>query len=256
MTWRFNGWPTAEEWQAVWAFATVLVAIIAAAIALRQYRISVRSRVEQARPFVIVDFAFIHTSTITIEVKNTGLTAAIGIGFSWSARPVADDERSQAAIDRGLVVDGIPFLAPGRSIRYYLRPFEEDISPRQYQVTATYRGSGDEKRWSSSSVLDLDQWADAIADQDPFERLRKELTAISGSLRKAEPINKSVGRAADALLLYLDGQPEVQTGRVKINAMLEERARLQREDIRLHNLEGGRPSEEAPLSDGSAPQSS
>lgn len=82
LDWLTGGpWPTADEWQATWAFVTVIVAIVAAALALVQLNASVKSRLEQARPYVTVDLAF-RSGLILFEVKNSGLTAAENIRFT------------------------------------------------------------------------------------------------------------------------------------------------------------------------------
>lgn len=216
--WQIEGWPTAEEWQAWWAFMTVVVAGIAAWFALRQYRASVRSHLEQARPYITVDFYFIRGMAVSLEVKNYGSTAAEDIKFEWSERPVASDARAQAAIDRSLVDGGIAFLAPGRAIRFYLSEFTDETTPRTYRVSATYLGSGDSERWSSKSSLDLDQWAEALIDRDPFESIVSPLKDIAhqgrskalGSL--GPPIEK---RAAESLFAYLESTPEVKKYRRK-----------------------------------------
>ena len=49
--WRVDGWPTADEWQALWAFATLVVAVVAAWLALRQYPFSVGTQIEKFRFF-------------------------------------------------------------------------------------------------------------------------------------------------------------------------------------------------------------
>ncbi len=232
--WRWEGWPTAEEWQAWWAFMTVVVAAAAAWFALRQYRASIRSQVEQARPYVIVDFHFIRGGVVAIEVKNSGLTAAEDVRFEWSARPQAENPRQQAAIDRTLLAGGLPFLAPGRAVRLLLGAFTEDRQPRQYRVTATYRGSGDGEEWTSSSILDMDQWAEALADRDPYETLVKPLKELAADARHRRlgglgvPIEK---RAAESLHAYFEAQPEVKRYRRKRARRMAEEDRTARENL-------------------------
>jgi hypothetical protein len=211
--WRVEGWPTADEWQAAWAFATFVVAGVAAWFALRQYRASVRSHIEQARPYVTVDFSFIRGGAVSLEVKNYGLTAAEAITFDWSERPVARDARAQGAIDRALVDGGIAFLAPGRAIRFYLSEFDESTSPRSYRVSAKYKGSGDGELWVSNSTLDLDQWEQALADRDPYETLAKPLRDLASEARRRN--RGGIGpsfqdQAAESLNAYLAEKPAVK----------------------------------------------
>lgn len=207
--WHVPEWPTADEWQAVWAAATFVVAVAAAIVALSQHRDSIRSRQEQARPYVNVDFAFIAPGVATIEVKNTGLTAATDLRFTWSETPVSDHDPSQRAIDRAFVDGGIPFLAPGRSIRFLLGAFDEGTLPRQYTVETVCRGSGDDREWRSSSVLDLDQWAGALADRNPYESISQPLGKLVATAAPSR-LYDVLAQTANSLRLYLDAQPEVE----------------------------------------------
>lgn len=70
---------------------TAAIALVAAVIALRQYRISVNSRLDQARPFVVIDLKFLGALYVCVVVSNAGQTAARDIRFEWSERPIALD---------------------------------------------------------------------------------------------------------------------------------------------------------------------
>lgn len=231
--WRSEGWPTAEEWQAVWGLATFVVAVVAAIFALVQYRASVRSGLEQARPYVIVDFHFLTRGRYAIEVKNTGLTGASDIRFSWSDPPRAENPPQQAAIDQSLVNGSIPFLAPGRALRFLVGTFEERTEQRRYHVTATYEGSGEGKTWTSSSTLDLNQWAKALVDRDPYESVAKPLRELAEDVRRRRRPRFEVPyttRAAESLYAYLEAQPEVKEYRERqASAIAEDRRRAQLE---------------------------
>src|SRR3546814_15294332 len=100
--WRIDGWPTPEEWQAFWALTTLVVAIAAACVALVHYRLSVRSRIEQARPYVHVDYVFDRTM-ILFEVKNTGLTAAEEVTFEWSPLPRSFERSEERRVGKECV---------------------------------------------------------------------------------------------------------------------------------------------------------
>ncbi len=225
--WRLDGWPTAEEWQAVWALATVAVAVVAAVVALRQHRSAVRDQVEQGRPFVIMDLAFLGTTRVLVVISNTGKTGAYDIRCQWSTPPVAIDHLAQEAIDRTLVNGSIPFLAPGRSIRFVLNEYTEDASdyPRRYEVEAAYKGY-DGRPWSSVSVLDVDQWAGASAEQDPYEHIIRELKRLADANTHQREADQHVMRAAESMRVFLEGRPSVQAAR---QAAREERERAARE---------------------------
>lgn len=237
MDWfRGDGLPTAAEWQAVWAFTTAAIALVAAVIALSQYRTAVRNQIEQARPVVVVDLRFLGALYACVEVTNVGRTAAHDISFEWSEKPIAIDELSQGAIDRALVDGRVPFLAPGRTITYMLNKYNDDDDeeqlPRRFEVTARYRGSGTE--WDSVSVLDVDQWAETMIERDPFESITTELKKLADAARNQKDAEMYLARAADSLNVYLEAGPRVQMARQKVRddraarrrALEEQQARL------------------------------
>lgn len=225
--WRLDGWPTAEEWQAVWALATLAVAGVAALVALSQHRAAIRDQIEQSRPFVIMDLAFKGTTRVLVVVSNAGKTGAYDVRCTWSTPPVAIDSMAQEAIDRTLVNGTIPFLAPGRSIRFVLNEYTEVKSdaPRRYQVEATYTGY-DERSWTSVSVLDIDQWAGASADQDPYEYITRDLGRLADAARHQREADEHLIRAADSLRVFLEARPSVKAVR---RAAREDRQRHEQE---------------------------
>lgn len=214
--WRLAGWPSAEEWQAVWSLVTVLVAAIAAIVALQHYKASVASQIEQARPVVVVDYLFKGSIYACIAVTNAGQTGARDITFEWSQRPIAENEATQAAIDRALIDGGIPFLAPGRTIIYGFNVFDgnEPIDrPRRFEVKASYLGSGDRVMWSSESVLDMDQWAETMVAEDPYAAIATPLSALANAAKRQAERDEYLVKAADSLNVYLEAGPRVQMAR-------------------------------------------
>lgn len=230
--WRIDGWPRADEWQALWAFATLVVAVVAAWLALRQYRSSVGSQLEQARPYVIVDFSFEGGAAILLEVKNVGLTAARNIRFDWSPLPVADDEVAQAAIDRTLVRDGIPFLAPGRSMFFWFGVFRDDYEEtmqRRVIVTTACEGSGDARKWTSQSLLDLDQWAETMVQEAPIEKVAASLKKLADAASNQKGADAELVKAANSIHEYLEATERVIDSRARKRSNLHRRFAAQQE---------------------------
>lgn len=163
-------WPDGSDWQAIWTFFTFLVAAIAAAIALAQLQAHHEAQRELARPYVVVDFAF-RSTLLLIEVKNVGQAPAKEVRLIWSIPPVAENQDLTQTLRRNLVDGSVPFLAPGRAVRYFVASasayWSSEETPKRYVVRASYsdiRGEafgGDEEM-----VLDLGQWAEALADED------------------------------------------------------------------------------------------
>lgn len=233
---RWDGWPTSGEWQAFGAIATAVIALVAAIIALRQYKTAVRNQIEQARPFVNVDFYFLGSLIACVEVKNTGHTAAHEITFTWDKKPIAEDERSQTAIDRALVDGSIPFLAPGRTLLYLLNRYDDDEQsdlPRRYEVTARYRGH-ENTIWESKSVLDVDQWAMTLVERDPYESITRELKKLAEAARNQKDAEQNLAKAADSINVFLENSPRVIDARARYQAELEKR--WQQQEARMAKL--------------------
>ena len=88
------------------------------------------------------------------------------------------------------------------------------------------------EQWTSRSTLDLDQWAHAMVDRDPYEALARPLRDMAARQRQAT--KTYLGRdpkdqAAEALLAYLNAQPEVKRYRRKRERQIAEEERKSRE---------------------------
>lgn len=93
--WNIDGAPTPDEWTALFAGLTLVAAIIAAVIALRQLRAHFETARAQGRPYVIVDFAF-KSILMQVEIKNIGATAASELTIRVTP-PFESGLREQAA---------------------------------------------------------------------------------------------------------------------------------------------------------------
>ncbi|MFB2583454.1 hypothetical protein [Herbiconiux liukaitaii] len=204
---------TAQEWQAIWGCATFIVAVLAAALALVQLRAHYAQQREQSRPFVTVDFAFRSTAILMIEIKNIGATPAADIYFEWDQLPRGSDELAQDPIQRQLIDGPMPFLAPGRVINFFVATMSEmeqqGAPPRRLTAIARYRDSAG-RSYADKNVLDLDQWALALADddfeQDSYNELKRQTAALE-KIAKAVP---EVGSKLDNLNVWFASQSEVK----------------------------------------------
>ena len=189
--WQWDG----SDWQAVWTLLASLVAAIAASAALAQLKQHRKAQADMSRPYTIVDFAF-RGHLVMLEVKNIGKTPALDVKLTWNEPPVALDEGRTAALRRHLVEGTIPYLAPGRSIRYFVGSAPDYLSnkelPRRFEVEARYVDVGGEEHGVGETlVLDLDQWSEALADTDYENKNWKELKRQAGAL---EEVSKSLKR--------------------------------------------------------------
>lgn len=200
-------WPDGSDWQAIWTFCTFLVAAIAAAVALQQLRAHYVSQREQSRPFVIVDFAF-RSSLVSIEVKNIGATPACDVRMEWDVQPVSDDQMQTDVLKRNLVDGIIPFLAPGRAIRYFLAPgqhmVENGLLPIRYNVMVRYFDAAGVKFGPESMLLDFNQWSESLVDSDYENKNWNEFSRQAKAQGKLVEIAKSMVVRLDSIESAID----------------------------------------------------
>jgi hypothetical protein len=226
--WGWAGWATPEDFASLWGLLTLLVAAVAALFALMQLRSNANASREQSRPFVIVDFKF-RSNLIVIEVQNSGKTAAHDVIFEWSSIPVAMDADRKNAIQRALVDDGLPFLAPGRVIQFMLHRFPNyPDGPRHFQVKAKYRGP-DKRRWESVSVLDLDMWSRALMEQDYGNKNWNENQRQTKALQETANEVKSVADSVGLLAEFLEQTTVIRRIRAQEEAEFKARVRGEHE---------------------------
>ncbi|PJJ63871.1 hypothetical protein [Compostimonas suwonensis] len=180
--WNIDGAPTPDEWTALFAGLTLVAAIIAAVIALRQLRAHFETARAQSRPYVIVDFAF-KSILMQVEIKNIGATAASELTLRVTP-PFESGLREQAATLNAVFSEPerISMLAPGRRILYTFDrapDYHEAKRPERYAVTASYTDMPvqyhrpwrqgwhrQEIRYTETFVLDFRQWSQATTESD------------------------------------------------------------------------------------------
>lgn len=184
--WRGDGWPTPEEWNALFVGLTFAVAFVAAIVALIQYRSHLRAERDRTRPYVIVDYAF-RSILMQVEIKNIGTSAAADVHLSVDP-PFESGIRDQAErLNEVFSADEtISMLAPGRRILYTFDrapDYFDAKRPEKYAITAEYqdlptRWSRPWRRgWRKTAVvyvdrfpLDFRQWSRASAETDYEEK--------------------------------------------------------------------------------------
>ena len=231
--WRVDGAPTPDEWMALFAGLTLIAAIVAAVIALRQLRAHFETARAQSRPYVIVDFAF-KSILMQIEIKNIGATAANDVTVRVDP-PFESGLRDQAATLNAIFTEPekISMLAPGRRILYTFDrapDYYKEQRPERYTVTASYtdmpvqhhrpwrRGWRREViRYRDTYVLDFRQWSQATTESDydnmnwniakrqekRTEKVVKALTTIAETLKQHD------GWHGDAVVLDVVTQSEL-----------------------------------------------
>jgi hypothetical protein len=220
-------WTTAD-----WAGLTFGVLLAAAVVALLQTLESRKLRQQQIRPFVVVDFAALHT-VIELTITNVGKTLARDVQFEFNPQLLTthDQTRGTGPVkDLNVFTKGIPSLAPGKEIRLFFDQFPARIEarlPLRYDALVTYKGPTGRKRHKDRSVLDLEvylgtggitrhdlhdvhnrlkEMADAMKRWTDFDGL-KVLTREDLKIRRAEydAFHEEQSRAAE---VALEQEPE------------------------------------------------
>jgi len=221
--WRFEGMPTSEEWQAVAAVLTLLVAVVGAVFAVRQLRqgaeqlrLSAEANQRAAdaaesevRPYVTVQFDLralpagdpkrsSHDGVIMVVIASRGRTPAREVSLtvtpafqsSGKGRPgeVAGDPALEALAE---VFSGDPvigMLAPGQQLEYVLDYTSAAIGkeelPQRYDVRATYWDATREHSYSEPHILDLKPWRFSIAAAAPIDTIARQMRRLNENLEK------------------------------------------------------------------------
>lgn len=179
-------WFTADQWQAAAAWATVLIAGVAAWIALRQLREHGRVEVERSRPYVVVDFAFRHYQLL-VEISNIGHTPARDLVVQWDPQIRGTRHDRSEALARVLAAEKIPFLAPGRTMLLpvaHMPSYLKSDLPHRFDVTTKYKGDATGATYGESVALDLSHWSETLVALPYEKRLAEEAKRQTAELKR------------------------------------------------------------------------
>ena len=148
-----------EDWSALAAWVTAIVAVVAGTVAWRQLSEARRLRVEQAQPYVAVymDRTPGHDHFIDLVVRNFGTTVARDIRLQITPQPrraVQGNDPEDVWLPAG-----IPALVPGQEWRTWWdfspQRFKTEL-PDRHDALVSYSDSQHKELPSTPSVLD---WA-------------------------------------------------------------------------------------------------
>jgi hypothetical protein len=192
--WRISppDWDAAT-WSAAAAWVTVLIALVAAVVGLKQYRAASKAHVEQAeltqelareqaRPYVVasLESSGVEVGFMDLVVRNYGKTAARDVRMTVEPEMVRSQDGGTSVPVKKFDVLGV--LAPGQEWRtYWDRAWKRNELglPLLHEATLTYT---DAEGTVLSDVLPLD-WAPLI-DRTLIEV--RGLHSIADALRKLE----------------------------------------------------------------------
>jgi hypothetical protein len=152
-----------DEWQVFLVAAQLVVLVVAAVVAWRQVREARELRLEQNRPFVVVDFDLDESKgyLIFFEVANMGtsLARAVQIEIDPPLESAIDIEMNKLK----MLNEGIATLAPGKKLRTFFdmsfrRNEAEKDYPMNHVATVRYTDEKGKREFEETSNLDLDQY--------------------------------------------------------------------------------------------------
>lgn len=181
--------------QALCAVATVVIAVVAAIIALRQLAAGYRIHREQAQPYVAVGMRSldqVDAHFIQFFVRNFGQTAAFDVRLT--SEPPLQQARQGEQAEPMWVFDVLPTLVPGdewtQLLGFAPAHFEGGL-PMKYAVTVTWKDSGGEPH-AAQYILDWE------AHRNRSSVSQKTVHHLAGTMRDVDKdlkgIEKALGR--------------------------------------------------------------
>lgn len=174
----------AAEWGAFGQVGALAVAIIAGFLVWKQVDQARETREDQTRPYVIVDFEFSDLH-VFLAVKNVGASPARDVTVAFDQplkRPYPDDDPVE---EFAVFSNGIPMLAPGRSILVDFGEgpnfFPDDGSgvPLRYEATVRYKALHGKASYNDPPlILDLQPFKHAIIRRDDLYQIASHLKEI------------------------------------------------------------------------------
>lgn len=179
---------TAVHWAAVAPWVALLVAASAALLVVGQIREARKLRLEQAQPFVMVDFERHPTVpfVIMLVVENSGATAAFDVKLRFTPElQVSNEQRAVNLLGSSLMRNGIPTMAPHKRVETVfdsLRSQIEEGLPTSYQAVVQYRDSTGRVH-QDTYTLDLAWMGLSYLDRKDIHHVAERLKEIRADLR-------------------------------------------------------------------------
>ena len=192
---QWVGGLSADDWQAIGAIGTFIVAIAAATFAWIQVKEAARLRREQSRPYVVLYLERTATSIVDLVAKNFGTTAARDIRISWDRAPVIHWGKNAA--EPLELFDRLPLLVPGQEWRTVWdvngRRIQTDEAP--FKVKVTSRDASGRRLPEECFDIDTRHFAhEMIREQNGIHEISESL----------EKIERTISRWSS----HADGAPE------------------------------------------------
>lgn len=177
----------ADAWAAIGVWATLVVSGIAAVLVLRQVIEARRLREDQTRPFVIVDVAF-RSVLVELVVKNIGATAAKNVVVHFDTK--IESKHDLGWLQSPLFATGMPLMAPGRTIRFFLDSFPARVEaglPMVITGAVTYDSPHTARRskpHTETFEIDLNVYRQSLLTERGIPDLVKQVEDLRKELSK------------------------------------------------------------------------
>lgn len=230
--WQCDGCPTAEEWQAFWAFAGVVVAGVLLAVAIAQLRgLGEANRLLAAsnmgltesnaalvRPYVVVQFGIARSMrrdprvdegrTATLEIRNNGQTTALNVRVKMSppletTLTIVPEKAAAESLRDGVrdVFSGrsMGTISPGQSVVYPIDKLEGFLNdatlPDHYDLEVVYSDlSG--REWAEVYTVSMGSRGPSLTEPDRLQRISKDIQHLQEAVVSG---NAQIKRAADGI---------------------------------------------------------
>lgn len=147
-----------DEWQVYLVGAQLVLLVVAAVVAGWQVWEARKLRLQQDRPFVVIDFEVENSNLIYLEIANLGTSLARDVTIT--VEPPLRPKISVQFDKMKMFNEGIPTLAPGKRIETLFDIFSQrddhDGLPLTHRAKVTYTDEDGGRKFDDEFVLDLE----------------------------------------------------------------------------------------------------
>jgi hypothetical protein len=185
---------TANEWEAIGTWVTVLVAIAAACVALKQIKAAKQIRIEESWPYVAIYIESVPSKPKIVElvIRNFGHTVAMAVAISTDKPLMRTGNNSGEGPENVKFPASIPTLVPGQEWRT-LWDFGPDRAesdlPSKYRFEVSYKSSDGT---SHEHTYEID-WATYLG------RRWIEIQTVHDVAQSLKHIEKTVAKWSDSI---------------------------------------------------------
>lgn len=182
---------TANDWSALGIWLTLAVYIALALFAKRQLAEARDLRIQQARPFVVVDVVS-DEKMLLLSVSNIGSTLAQNLSVRFD-RPLQFKEWPRATwTESPLFHKGMPSLAPGRELRFALGEYPREDVDKRIKGTVSYDGPEGLSGKPHREEFNIDIGA-LEGSQPQRDSIVRQLECVVDALKGLKPQNPPYG---------------------------------------------------------------